>query len=125
MLVIRNVGGLLVVVTVLYFLVARGLGFDLIPWVLTVFSVTTCIAPAIVLPLLVRRRFSPRACVVVGLGLALGCVVALVWSVLYRGSTLSVIPWNCAIGTTISLLFTLVALRMKEAPEPGRERVAA
>ncbi|MEM7247731.1 MAG: hypothetical protein AAF533_20505 [Acidobacteriota bacterium] len=111
--VLRNVTLMLVIVIAIYFLVTRVLQFELVPWILTVLSVTTCIAPSIIVPLFVRpRRFSPQASLVVGVGVATGCVAAFAWSITFR--EISIQPWNCAIGTTISLAATLIACAMKE-----------
>ena len=109
----------LAVVVSSYFLVTKVWQFDIVPWVLTVFSVTTCIAPAVVLPLFVRRDFSRSASLVVGLGVILGCLSAFAWSIEHR--QLDRQPWNCLIGTSISLLACAIASRMPESSKPGRQ----
>lgn len=110
--ILRNVTVLLVIVIAVYFLVTKVLNFNIVPWILTVLSVTTCIAPAIIVPLFVRKQFSPQASAVVGFGVVLGCVVAFGWSIAFRD--ISVQPWNCAIGAGISLVCCVVACWMKE-----------
>ena len=122
--VLRNVFGLLAAVIAFYFLVTKALEFELVPWILTVLSVTTCIAPAIVVPILVpKKRFSRRATLVVGGGVIAGCATALAWSVAYR--EIAVTPWNCIIGVGISLLCCLVACAMPEDAVDNKPRSEA
>ena len=102
-----NIFILLAVAVVAFFVVTRVFNLGLVQWILTVFSVTTCIAPTVVLPLFFPNRdYSRFSLALIGFGAAGGFVVALIWSIAF-GDDLALQPWNCVIGFAISLLFTL------------------
>lgn len=106
--IILKVLGLLLLVVGGYFLVTIVFNLGLVAWILTVFSVTTCIAPPVFMPLFLReRKYSSFSIGIIGTGMILGCSAALFWSV-YHGNDLIWQPWNCVIGIGISTLFTLV-----------------
>lgn len=101
---------LVAIVVVAYFGVTSLTGMTLVPWILTVFAISTCVAPVIVIPLLMPdQKPSPLCAIVVSIGLVVACAAALTWSIKYAGD-FYVQPWNCAIGFGISATVTLLSL---------------
>jgi Na+/proline symporter len=105
---LRNIFVLVALAVGAYFVVTRLFNLGLVQWILTVFSVTTCIAPTVVAPLFLKDRlYSSISLVLIGAGAVGGFVVAFVWSVVF-GDDLSVQPWNCVVGFAISLVLTVI-----------------
>lgn len=103
---LRNIFLLLALAVGAYFVVTRLFNLGLVAWILTVFSVTTCIAPTVVMPLFTgTRAFSRLGLTLIGLGAVGGFAVALVWSIVFA-EDLSIQPWNCVIGFGISTVLT-------------------
>jgi len=106
------VAAILAVSVACYFVVTVWFSLSLVAWILTVFSITTCIAPVVLCPLFLRpRRFGAAAILLIELGVTSGFLLALAWSV-YFSSDLSLQPWNCFIGLAVSMLSTLIAFAM-------------
>ena len=98
-----------------YFIVTRLFDLSLVDWILTVFSVTTCIAPTAVVPLfLTERQYTKAGLTFIGAGAIGGFLVALVWSVNFAGN-LSMQPWNCVVGFGISFVLTLIGCLLSPA----------
>lgn len=92
----------------LYFLVTKVFGLGLVAWILTVFSITTCVAPVVLAPLFLQeRQFTGVATRLIELGAIGGFLVAFAWSVWF-GDNLAVQAWNCVIGFSISAALTLL-----------------
>ena len=105
---LKNVFVLLALAVGAYFVVTRLFDLSLVAWILTVFSVTTCIAPTVVVPLFIKNKtFSRMGLALVGTGAVGGFALALIWSLVFAGD-LNVQPWNCVIGFSISLVLTVV-----------------
>lgn len=108
---LRNLGNMFVLLGLTvgaYFVVTRLFDLGLVEWILTVFSVTTCIAPTVVAPLFLRdRSYSGIGLALIGGGVIGGFLVAFSWSVAFADD-LAAQPWNCVVGFGISLLLTVV-----------------
>lgn len=103
----------------LYFLVTETFGLGLVPWILTVFSVTTCIAPAILAPLFFHPRVFPWISLrSIEFGMLLGCGVAGWWSIRFGApDQIGIQAWNCVVGFSIATVFTALAYWI--APKSG------
>lgn len=113
---LRNILVLLGLAVGGYFVVTKLFSLGLVEWILTVFSVTTCIAPTIVMPLLLNRRhFARLGLLLVGIGATGGFCVALAWSVIFAGN-LSVQPWNCVVGFGFSSILTFLGCVIRDLP---------
>jgi Na+/proline symporter len=121
---LRNIFLLLGLAVGAYFMVTRLFNLGLVAWILTVFSVTTCIAPTVVTPLFIgTRSLSRLGLTLIGTGAIGGFVVALVWSIAFAGD-LSLQPWNCVIGFGISTVLTVAGCLAsgQASPNPGGAR---
>lgn len=104
---LKNIFALLAMAVCSYFIVTRLFNLGLVAWILTVFSVTTCIAPTVIAPLFFRKRaYSRLSIALIGTGAAGGFLIALIWSIYFAGD-LTMQPWNCVIGFSISLTLTV------------------
>ncbi|MGB3454839.1 MAG: hypothetical protein WBG08_02880 [Litorimonas sp.] len=92
-----------------FYVVNEVLQMDLVGWILTVFAITTCIAPVVVAPLFRSGRTVNKAgSAIVSVGLVIALISAIAWSVAYKDN-FAMISWNCVIGFSISTLATLIA----------------
>lgn len=99
-----------------YFMITRILNMGVVNWILTVFSITTVIAPAIVIPLFSDRRKLTRAgSIILIAGLIAGCAVAIAWSAAYSAD-IAMQPWNCVIGVAIATLAATVSIQFFSIP---------
>lgn len=102
-----NILGWIVLTIFSFWLVKYVLQMDIVNWILTVFSITTCVAPVVVVPLFfANRKLNASGNIVVGLGIILALACAISWSVFYR-ENFGMISWNCVIGFGVSLLATI------------------
>lgn len=93
-----------------YFFVTRILNMGVVNWILTVFSITTIIAPAIVIPLFgAQKSLTKTGGVILSVGLLIACAAALTWSAKHSDD-ISTQPWNCAIGVAIATAATAISL---------------
>lgn len=105
---------LLCLVIAAYFIVTVYFDMGLVSWILTVFSISTGIAPIIVAPLLFgRRKLKQAGVVLIAIGAIISFLFPLWWSIKYSGD-FSVQPWNCVIGFSIATLITFVAFMFFE-----------
>lgn len=106
--VFLKIGLILITVLALYILVTEVIGLGIIPLILTVFSVTTCIVPAILIPIWSSpksyNKFSTR---IISFSLILGCLLALIWSIVYKDN-IAIQAYNCLIGLVITTFGTLI-----------------
>jgi Na+/proline symporter len=111
-------------VNALYFLVTKAVGFNLTSWVLTVFSVTTCVMPAIILPLFIGRLHTSLLKFLSISGAMVGFAAALLWSIVHVNS-IDIQPWNSVIGLSLGIAFIMIGLpsemaARRQTAAPGR-----
>jgi len=100
---------LILICNAAYYVVTNILNMGVINWILTVFSITTVIAPAILYPLFIPpRKLTRSGEIFMSIGLIFACFIALFWSISYS-KNLSIQPWNCVFGVSISAIFTILA----------------
>lgn len=102
------IAALVIGIVVTYFLVTKFTGMTLVPWILTVFSISTSVAPVVIAPIIwPLRRPREKGSILIAMMLCLAVAVAFGWSVKFAGD-LSMQPWNCMIGFLISSFGTLL-----------------
>jgi Na+/proline symporter len=105
------------VTIILFWVVSYVLKMDLVGWILTVFAITTCIAPVVVAPLFfTKRTISQVGGIIVAAGVVLALFAAIAWSVVHKDSVV-LIPWNCVIGFTISTITTAIGFLWFAPPD--------
>ena len=104
-----NILGWILATIFAFWLVKYVLKMDLVNWILTVFSITTCVAPVVVIPLFFKdRKLTKAGNALVGGGIIAALIAAICWSVFFR-QDFAMISWNCVIGFGISLILTMTA----------------
>lgn len=105
----------------LFFVVSSMLHMGIVSWILTVFSISTTIAPVIIFPLIFPRiSFSDTGTSIISAFTIFGFLGALVWSFWFH-QDITMQPWNCGIGILSSILGLLFALAVGR--RPGRQQM--